>query len=382
METSPHLNLPYLIPSQAQKHVTHNEAIRMLDGLVQLSVVRADLSSPPQSPSEGDCYLVASEAADVWLGLEGKIAQYADAAWIFHTPRDGWLVWDQLTEQALLRKNDNWQSFADIVAGSISQLQQVALLGVGSTADENNKLAVSSPGSLFNHSGNDHRITVNKATIGDTASLVFQENWSGRAEFGLAGDNDFSVKVSPDGSNWQTALQTNSISGAVDFPFGITVGGQSLGGGGSGAGNLLSANSGMTTVSYTTTSTLMTKLSDAETITAVSQSSSLLLNLVFSGFVRSSAGLDDAIAYIRPYYELNGNQIQTYRNHLIGAQKTKAGTGQASNLFYLAIPATFILDANMKDGANWNFGFMGRCSASDMYLQGFGFSWTSMEIEI
>lgn len=36
--TSTHLSLPYLAPAQAQKHVTHNEGLRMLDVLVQLSL--------------------------------------------------------------------------------------------------------------------------------------------------------------------------------------------------------------------------------------------------------------------------------------------------------------------------------------------------------
>ena len=34
-----HLLLPYIQASQAQKHVTHNEALRLLDAMVQLSAV-------------------------------------------------------------------------------------------------------------------------------------------------------------------------------------------------------------------------------------------------------------------------------------------------------------------------------------------------------
>ena len=33
-DTSTHLLLPYLLAAQAQKHVTVNEALRLLDGLV------------------------------------------------------------------------------------------------------------------------------------------------------------------------------------------------------------------------------------------------------------------------------------------------------------------------------------------------------------
>ena len=37
-ETTPNLNLPFIMPAQAQKHVTHNEAIELLDAIVQLTL--------------------------------------------------------------------------------------------------------------------------------------------------------------------------------------------------------------------------------------------------------------------------------------------------------------------------------------------------------
>lgn len=54
MASSPHLALPYLEAAQAQKHVTHNEALRALDAVVMLAVLDRDLASPPGSPSDGD----------------------------------------------------------------------------------------------------------------------------------------------------------------------------------------------------------------------------------------------------------------------------------------------------------------------------------------
>ena len=56
MEQSANLQLPYIMPSQAQKHVTHNEAIRSLDALVHLAVLDRDLSAPPASPSNPVSY--------------------------------------------------------------------------------------------------------------------------------------------------------------------------------------------------------------------------------------------------------------------------------------------------------------------------------------
>ena len=39
-----HLGLPYLAAAQAQKHVTHNEALRLLDNVIQLSVLDRSLA--------------------------------------------------------------------------------------------------------------------------------------------------------------------------------------------------------------------------------------------------------------------------------------------------------------------------------------------------
>jgi hypothetical protein len=93
MTDTPNLALPYILASQAQKHVTHNEAIRALDCLVQLSVTSRVLASPPASPVEGSRYIVAADASGDWLGQSNKIAAYQDGAWAFYAPKDGWLAW-------------------------------------------------------------------------------------------------------------------------------------------------------------------------------------------------------------------------------------------------------------------------------------------------
>ena len=46
MQATPHLDLPYIMPAQAQKHVTHNDALDMVDALLQLAVVSRALRSP------------------------------------------------------------------------------------------------------------------------------------------------------------------------------------------------------------------------------------------------------------------------------------------------------------------------------------------------
>ena len=60
MTDTPNLNLPYLLAAQSQKHVTHNEALRILDSLVQITVLDRNLAAPPAVAVEGDRYIVAA----------------------------------------------------------------------------------------------------------------------------------------------------------------------------------------------------------------------------------------------------------------------------------------------------------------------------------
>ena len=103
------------------------------------------------------------------------------------------------------------------------ELQNLTLLGVNTTADAANKLAVSSANVLFSHAGSDARLKLNKNAAGDTASVLFQAGFSGRAEFGLAGDDDFHVKVSPDGVAWNESFIVNRTSGRITIKNGIVL---------------------------------------------------------------------------------------------------------------------------------------------------------------
>jgi hypothetical protein len=204
------LALPYILPSQAQKHVTHNVALQMLDAIVQLTVV-ARAATPPGTAVEGACYLVDVAATDAWVGKAGMIALRQDGAWIFLQPREGWQAWFSADASARIFRAGQWTLPGSSANGSFQ------MIGINTTADTTNRLAVSAAATLFNNAGNGHQIKVNKSALSDTASLLFQTNWSGRAEMGIAGSDDFVIKVSPDGNNWLTGLQVSS-KGIVTTP--------------------------------------------------------------------------------------------------------------------------------------------------------------------
>lgn len=108
MTNSPRLALPFLEAAQAQKHVTHNEALRLLDGIVQLSVVSATTTAPPGSPANGAAYIVPSGATGAWSGWANSIALYADTAWLRIVPGEGWSAWVADTDRRAVYTGSAW----------------------------------------------------------------------------------------------------------------------------------------------------------------------------------------------------------------------------------------------------------------------------------
>src|SRR5882757_5698557 len=138
MTDTANLGLPCIEGSQAQKHVTHNDALRILDTLVQLAVLDRDLTAPPGSPSEGQRWIVKSTATGAWAGHNNTIAAWQDGAWQFSVPSAGWVAF-VVDEGTLVTWNGSaWGDFFS----TVTSIQNLALLGVGTAADAGNPLSV------------------------------------------------------------------------------------------------------------------------------------------------------------------------------------------------------------------------------------------------
>lgn len=360
-DTTTHLGLPYLLAAQAQKHVTHNEALRLLDAMVQLSVLDRTRTAPPASPADGNRHIVASGGTGLWAGWDLNIAFWVDGAWIRLVPRTGWMVWVAAEGLFLVWTGAAWEvvgeprdvsdavfglvndadptkkatfSLAGISAGTTrsftlpntsSELAILAgtqtftgnktfsgtltasgtftvsaasasigtatttatygmgtgatttgvtktvnigtggasgsttvvnigsasagaggttvintptvtfanavtqvgmpqanltaqLLGLGgATADSYNRLSVNTPAVLLNNAGAGIEATVNKAAPANDAAFAFKTGFSARALIGLLGNDDFSFKVSPDGSAFFDAFRIDRTNGRVEL---------------------------------------------------------------------------------------------------------------------------------------------------------------------
>lgn len=218
MDNSNNLSLPYIAPSQAQKHVTHNEAIRKLDTLVMLAVEDIASSNPPSNPASGNRYIVAQTPLGEWQAHENEIASWVDNAWEFTIPQNGWLCWNKDESVLLVFSNNTWN-----IHGLLpDELDNIQAIGINTQANSTNRLTVAADSTLFTHQGSDHRLVLNKQNLSNTASVIFQNNYSARAELGLTGDDNFNIKISNDGSTFTNALSINKDTGIVNFENGVS----------------------------------------------------------------------------------------------------------------------------------------------------------------
>lgn len=213
MSTTSHLSIPLVLSSQSQKEITVNEALVTLDAILNTGVVSRVVSAPPPSPDNGELYIIGPSPSGVWEDRENQVAYFQDS-WRYITPQEGLEFWVNDEDKRYSFDGSNWVESVQLAEGDF---QNLALLGVNATADSTNKLTVKSNAVLFATDSGNVQLKVNKPGSSDTASYLFQTGYSGRAEFGLIGDDDFQLKVSPDGSSFVQSMVIDKDNGNIDF---------------------------------------------------------------------------------------------------------------------------------------------------------------------
>jgi hypothetical protein len=109
MTDTPRLSLPVIEAAQAQKHVTHNEALTLLDCLTQLAVESRSLAAPPASPAEGGCYIPAASATGAWSGWDNQLALFSGGGWLRLAPVPGLKAWVRDERLTLTYEDGVWR---------------------------------------------------------------------------------------------------------------------------------------------------------------------------------------------------------------------------------------------------------------------------------
>ncbi|MEG3163793.1 DUF2793 domain-containing protein [Sphingomonas sp. PB2P19] len=92
-ETSVRLGLPLMMPGQAQKEWTHNEALTLLDLAVQTNVVAVGVNDPPAAPVIGQAWVVGTAPTGAWAAYANALAGWTTGGWRFVAAREGMAVW-------------------------------------------------------------------------------------------------------------------------------------------------------------------------------------------------------------------------------------------------------------------------------------------------
>lgn len=100
--------LPLLAAGQAQKEITHNEALLAIDRVLQLAVVSRSVSVPPASAAAGAAYVVGDTPIDAWADSAGTIATFDGSGWVITSPRPGCLAWVADEAQFIVFDGSAW----------------------------------------------------------------------------------------------------------------------------------------------------------------------------------------------------------------------------------------------------------------------------------
>jgi hypothetical protein len=220
MTTTPVLGATDLVAAQAIPETTVNETVRRLEqGAAWFQFKDRDLATPPGSPADGDCYLVATSGTGAWSGHDGKVAYYqTGTGWLFITPREGMGAGVQDENAAVVFLGGSW---ATVTTGGVSLTMastvtqsgapvatSVGFLGAPQMADQDDyTLALTDAGGHYYHvSGTPHTLTIPANgsiafPIGTVIGIV-NENGAG----------DITLAITTDTLRWGSSTGSRTIA--------------------------------------------------------------------------------------------------------------------------------------------------------------------------
>ena len=112
MTDTPRWNLPLLTASQAQKEISHNEALLAIDRVLHLAVHSRSQTRPPADAHPGDCVIVGPMPDGAWTENAGMLASYDGVGWTLDVPREGCLVWIRSEAVLAVFHDGGWRVIA------------------------------------------------------------------------------------------------------------------------------------------------------------------------------------------------------------------------------------------------------------------------------
>ena len=163
--STPRLDMDEIVASQANKYITHNQALRVIDGLTMCVVQDKDLVTSPavSSSDDGKCYIVAGTGGDWSTFSVDDIAQYYDDSWYNMVPEEGWRCWVVDEDNEYYYDGADWQIYTgsanpefdtakigDVAGGDYTEFEADGTIELNGDAtvwkDDNIAVAIIPPG--------------------------------------------------------------------------------------------------------------------------------------------------------------------------------------------------------------------------------------------
>ena len=115
---TPRLCMPLLAAGQAQKEVTHNEALALIDMAVAPLVEEVGLNAPPTVPLAGQQWIVGAAPEGAWIGQAAALAGWTAAGWRFVQLPPGASVTESAGLKRWRRGSSGWLAPAAVESAS------------------------------------------------------------------------------------------------------------------------------------------------------------------------------------------------------------------------------------------------------------------------
>ncbi len=116
---TPRLGLPQLVTAQAQKELTHNEALARIDALLHASIEGVITAPPSLAASDaGKSWLIGIDPTGVFVGKAHWLAYWTGGSWRFVEPRDGMQVWHVTDRESYRFRDGVWRAPVTVAAPS------------------------------------------------------------------------------------------------------------------------------------------------------------------------------------------------------------------------------------------------------------------------
>ncbi len=215
-DTTPKINLPYILASQTMKHVSVNEAFNIIDKLINCCAKSRLVTNQPANPNDGDCYIIPNGASGIdWQNYPtGAIAAFYNLGWTYFTPREGYVAWLEDQDMSVVFANNNWVP----VSGQLNRsLNYISNSGFIARIDNGNAIERQIDSGVNIKIDNPNGANANpKIALDTNAAMLLNNNFTANQISSKAQAGSINWLGDIDGAKWATKLGGYMLSFASD----------------------------------------------------------------------------------------------------------------------------------------------------------------------